>query len=455
MVQTDERGTGLYPGIRATGAETTVASRSRTNAEPTPLMEAVLERGNLMRAYQRVVRNKGAAGVDAMSVTGLKGHLQRHWPAIRERIRAGHYQPSAVRRVRIPKPQGGERALGIPTVQDRLIQQALHQVLSPLLEPTFSASSYGFRPGRSAHQAVSAMRGHIEEGHRWVVDIDLEAFFDRVNHDVLMGLLARRVDDPHVLKLVRAYLEAGVMDGGLVSPRREGAPQGGPLSPLLSNLLLTELDRELERRGHRFCRYADDCNIYVRSKQAGERVMASVTRFLETRLKLRVNPAKSAVDRPWRRSFLGYSVTPHRRTRLRVAAKSLERLQSRLHELLRRGRGRSLSHTLKVLAPILRGWAAYYRLTASKRPLEQLDGWLRRKLRGIVWRQWKRPTTRARALMKLGLPEERACKSASNGRGPWWNSGASHLKVALPNRYFATLGLVSLVDTVVRLQSRP
>ena len=434
MVQADERRTGRYPGVRATGAETTVASRWRTNAEPSALMEAVLERGNLMRAYQRVVRNKGAAGVDAMTVADLKGHLQRQWPAIRERIRTGLYQPNAVRRVRIPKPQGGERALGIPTVQDRLIQQALHQVLSPLLEPTFSASSYGFRPGRSAHQAVSAMRGYIEEGNRWVVDIDLEAFFDRVNHDVLMGLLARHVADARVLKLVRAYLEAGVMDGGLISPRREGAPQGGPLSPLLSNLLLTELDRELERRGHRFCRYADDCNIYVRSKQAGERVMVSVTRFLEERLKLRVNAAKSAVDRPWRRRFLGYSVTWH---------------------VLRRGRGRSLSYTLKVLAPILRGWAAYYQLTASKRALETVDGWLRRKLRGILWRQWKRPATRARALMRLGLPEERACKSASNGRGPWWNSGASHLKVALPNRYFARLGLVSLVDTVVRLQSRP
>jgi len=328
-------------------------------------METVLERGNLMRAYQRVVRNKGAAGVDAMTVADLKGHLQRQWPAIRERIRTGLYQPNAVRRVRIPKPQGGERALGIPTVQDRLIQQALHQVLSPLLEPTFSASSYGFRPGRSAHQAVSAMRGYIEEGNRWVVDIDLEAFFDRVNHDVLMGLLARHVADARVLKLVRAYLEAGVMDGGLISPRREGAPQGGPLSPLLSNLLLTELDRELERRGHRFCRYADDCNIYVRSKQAGERVMVSVTRFLEERLKLRVNAAKSAVDRPWRRRFLGYSVTWHRRTRLRVSPESVQRLRSTLRDVLRRGRGRSLSYTLKVLAPILRGWAAYYQLTAS------------------------------------------------------------------------------------------
>ena len=305
MVQSDERGPGRNPEMRATDAETSVASRSRTNAEPSALMEVVLERGNLMRAYQRVVGNKGAAGVDAMTVGDLKGHLQRHWPAIRERINAGQYQPSAVRRVRIPKPQGGERALGIPTVQDRLIQQALHQVLSPLLEPTFSASSYGFRPGRSAHQAVSAMRGYVEEGHRWVVDIDLEAFFDRVNHDVLMGLLARHVGDPRVLKLVRAYLEAGIMDGGLVSPRREGAPQGGPLSPLLSNLLLTELDWELERRGHRFCRYADDCNIYVRSKQAGERVMASVTRFLEERLKLRGEPQEKRGGSPVAPSFPG------------------------------------------------------------------------------------------------------------------------------------------------------
>lgn len=300
---------GQTPAGVVDSAETAVVSRSRTNAEPNTLMEAVLERDNLMRAYQRVVRNKGAAGVDNMSVDALKGHLQQHWPTVRERLVAGTYRPQPVRRVSLPKPQGGERLLGIPTVQDRLIQQALHQVLSPLLEPSFSDSSYGFRPGRSAHQAVRAMQEHVNEGRRWVVDIDLAQFFDRVNHDVLMGLLARQISDAQVLGLIRSYLKTGTLDGGLTSPKREGTPQGGPLSPLLSNVLLTELDRELERRGHRFCRYADDCNIYVRSERAGHRVMASITRFLEKRLKLQINPAKSAVDRPWRRAFLGYSVT--------------------------------------------------------------------------------------------------------------------------------------------------
>ena len=448
---------GQTPAGVVSSAETAVVSRSRTNAEPNPntLMEAVLERGNLMRAYQRVVWNKGAAGVDNMPVDALKGHLQHHWPTLRARLMAGTYQPQPVRRVSLPKPQGGERLLGIPTVQDRLIQQALHQVLSPLLEPSFSDSSYGFRPGRSAHQAVRAMQKHVNEGRRWVVDIDLAQFFDRVNHDVLMGLLARWISDAQVLGLIRSYLKTGAMDGGLTSPKREGTPQGGPLSPLLSNVLLTELDRELERRGHRFCRYADDCNIYVRSERAGHRAMASITRFLEKRLKLQINPDKSAVDRPWRRAFLGYSVTWHRQVRLRIAPKSLQRFQARLRELLRRARGRALRHTIAQLAPVLRGWAAYYQLSSSRRPVEALDGWIRRKLRLVLWRQWKRVYTRARNLMRLGLTEVRAWTSATNGRGPWWNSGASHMNAALPKKVFDCLGLVSLLDTTLRLQSRP
>ena len=307
MGQGIQGGAGQYPAETEARVEAGAGAHSWTNAEPNTLMEQVLERPNLMRAYQRVVSNKGAAGVDQMPVTALKGHLQQHWPTLRERLLAGDYHPQPVRRVSIPKPQGGERVLGIPTVQDRLIQQALHQVLSPMLEPTFSDHSYGFRPGRSAHQAVKAMQRHINDGHRWVVDLDLAQFFDRVNHDVLMGLLARRITDRRILILIRRYLQAGTLEGGLVSPRREGTPQGGPLSPLLSSVLLTELDRELERRSHRFCRYADDCNIYVRSRRAGERVMASVTHFLERELRLKVNTDKSAVDRPWRRSFLGYS----------------------------------------------------------------------------------------------------------------------------------------------------
>ncbi|ERP99069.1 hypothetical protein Q666_04070 [Marinobacter sp. ES-1] len=345
--------------------------------------------------------------------------------------------------------------LGIPTVQDRLIQQALHQVLSPMLEPTFSDHSYGFRPGRSAHQAVKAMQRHINDGHRWVVDLDLAQFFDRVNHDVLMGLLARRITDRRILILIRRYLQAGTLEGGLVSPRREGTPQGGPLSPLLSNVLLTELDRELERRSHRFCRYADDCNIYVRSRRAGERVMASVTHFLERELRLKVNTDKSAVDRPWRRSFLGYSVTWHKQARLRVAPKSLKAFMAKLRPLLKRSRGQSLTTTIQKLNPVLRGWANYYRLTASKRSVEALDGWIRRRLRLILWRQWKRTHTRARNLMRLGLTKQRAWVSAVNGRGPWWNSGASHMNAALPKKVFNGLSLVSLLDTMNRFPSQP
>jgi len=447
---------GRNPAGTEVRVEADAEAHSWTNAEPNALMERVLERPNLMRAYQRVVSNKGAAGIDQMPVTALKAHLQQHWATLRERLLAGDYHPQPVRRVSIPKPQGGERILGIPTVQDRLIQQALHQVLSPMLEAAFSDHSYGFRPGRSAHQAVKAMQRHINDGYRWVVDLDLAQFFDRVNHDVLMGLLARRITDRRVLTLIRRYLQAGMLEGGLVSPRREGTPQGGPLSPLLSNVLLTELDRELERRGHRFCRYADDCNIYVRSKRAGERIMASMTHFLETRLRLKVNTDKSAVDRPWRRSFLGYSVSWHKRqVRLRVAPKSLKAFMTKLRPLLKRSRGQSLPTTIRNLNPVLRGWANYYRLTASKRPVEALDGWIRRRLRLILWQQWKRARTRARNLMRLGLSEPRAWKSVTNGRGPWWNSGASHMHAALPKKVFDRLSLVSLLDTMNRLQSQP
>jgi len=456
MGQGIQEGVGRNPAGTEVRVEADMGVHSWTNAEPNTLMEQVLERSNLRRAYQRVVSNKGAAGIDRMPVTALKGHLQQHWPALRERLLAGDYHPQPVRRVSIPKPQGGERILGIPTAQDRLIQQALHQVLSPMLEPSFSDNSYGFRPGRSAHQAVEAMQRHINDGYRWVVDLDLAQFFDRVNHDVLMSLLGRHITDRRILTLIRRYLQAGMLDGGLVSPRREGTPQGGPLSPLLSNVLLTELDRELERRGHRFCRYADDCNIYVRSERAGQRVMASITHFLETHLRLKVNTAKSAVDRPWRRSFLGYSVSWHKgQVRLRIAPASLRAFLAKLRLLLKRSRGQSLATTIQHLNPVLRGWANYYCLTASKRSVQALDGWIRRRLRLILWRQWKRARTRARILMRMGLSESRARKSAGNGRGPWWNSGASHMNAAFPKRVFDRLSLVSLLDTITRLQSRP
>jgi group II intron reverse transcriptase/maturase len=426
--------------------------RRRAKAEASGMMEAICERGNMLLAYERVMKNKGASGVDGIGVTEFKDHLKQHWPTIKGKLLEGDYIPQPVRRVDIPKPQGGVRTLGIPTLTDRLIQQALHQKMSPIFEEDFSASSYGFRPGKNAHQAVKAAQRYIAEGRRIVVDMDLEKFFDRVNHDLLMEKLSKKIDDRRVLQLIRRYLEAGMMTDGIVISRVEGTPQGGPLSPLLSNILLTELDRALERRGHAFCRYADDCNIYVRSRAAGERIMASLTRFLAEKLKLKVNTAKSAVARPWDRKFLGYSVTWHKVTRLRIAPVSLERLEERIRILFKGARGRSLSNIIQELNPILRGWAAYFKLTETKRGLEELDGWIRRKLRCILWRQWKRPYTRASNLMKSGLSEERAWCSACNQRGPWWNAGASHMNAAFPKSFFDRLGLVGLLDTVRRLQ---
>lgn len=437
------------------GAESDMTTRWRTKAElkgEGGLMEVAVERGNLMLAYQRVVRNKGAAGVDDIGVGEFKDHLKQHWPTIKAKLLTGEYIPQPVRRVDIPKPQGGTRTLGIPTLTDRLIQQALHQVLSPIFEPGFSDSSYGFRPGKSAHQAVKAAQKYVAEGRRFVVDIDVEKFFDRVNHDLLMTLLSKKLGDGRMLRLIRRYLEAGMMAEGTVSPRMEGTPQGGPLSPLLSNILLTELDRELERRGHAFCRYADDCNVYVASRTAGERVMASITRFLADTLKLTVNAAKSAVAHPWERKFLGYSLTRHKAPRLRIAPPSLKRLEEKIREVLKGARGRGLSRIVQELNPVLRGWAAYFRLTETKKALEELDGWLRHKLRCILWRHWKRPYTRAKNLMKAGLTEERAFRSAFNQRGAWWNSGASHMNQAFPKSFFDRLGLVSLLDATRRLQ---
>lgn len=416
-------------------------------------MERVVERSNLRLAYQRVIKNKGAPGVDDVRTLEFKDWLKVHWPSVKRALLEGRYLPRPVRRVDIPKPSGGIRTLGVPTVVDRLIQQALHQVLQPHFEPTFSDSSYGFRPGRGAHQAVRKSQSYIREGKRWVVDIDLEKFFDRVNHDVLMARVAREVGDVRVLKLIRRFLEAGMMHEGLVEPRAQGTPQGGPLSPLLSNILLTDLDRELERRKLAFCRYADDCNVYVGSRVAGERVMGGIRAFLEDVLHLQINAEKSAVARPWGRKFLGFSVTVHRDSRLRIAPESVRRLSERVRELLRMGRGRSLTHTIEALNPVLRGWMNYFRLTESKGILAQLDGWVRRRLRCLLWRQWKRPKTRAHKMRSLGLDAERARLSAGNGQGPWWNAGASHLNQALPAAYFTSKGLVSLMGTHQRLQS--
>ena len=430
------------------------AARGAEAGEKAPqLMEEVLRRENVVAAYRRVVRNGGAPGVDGVTIHDLKAYCREHWPRVREELLSGTYRPQPVRRVRIPKPGGkGVRQLGIPTVMDRMIQQALLQALTPIFDPTFSEDSYGFRLGRSAHQAVERAREHMVAGRRWVVDLDLERFFDRVNHDVLMARVARRVKDRRVLRLIRRYLQAGVMEGGLVSPRTEGTPQGGPLSPLLSNILLDELDKELERRGHRFVRYADDCNVYVQSQGAGRRVMSSLERFLANQLRLRVNRDKSAVARPWERTFLGYTVTLDRKPKLKVAPESEKRLKGKLKQVFRRGRGRSLRRVIAELTPILRGWVAYFKLAEVRASFERLEKWIRRKLRCILWRQWKRPRTRLRELCDRGLDRDRAAISAYSGLGPWWNAGASHMHQAVPNRWLHQRGLVILTHEWRRLQ---
>src|ERR1041384_5782931 len=387
------------------GASSDTVTRDNSGPEVEQLLEAMVERKNMWLALKQVERNSGAAGVDNMTVAQLRSYLHEHWIHIKEELLAGSYRPQPVLKVEIPKPGSkGMRMLGIPTVVDRLIQQALHQVLSPLFEPDFSETSYGFRPQRSAHQAVLKAREYVSEGRRWVVDIDLEKFFDRVNHDILMSRLARRIKDKRVLRLIRGYLQAGMMSNGLTTARREGTPQGGPLSPLLSNILLDELDKELERRGHKFCRYADDSNVYVQSRSAGARVLKSLTIFLERRLRLKVNAEKSAVDRPWERKFLGYSFTMQRETRLKVARESVQRLKGKLRDIFRRGRGSNLSRLIEEqLTPLLRGWLNYFRLAEVKGIFEELDSWIRRKLRSLIWRKWKRPFKRMKQLMKRGL----------------------------------------------------
>ncbi|GAB6276494.1 MAG: group II intron reverse transcriptase/maturase [Rectinema sp.] len=355
-----------------------------------------------------------------------------------------------MRAVEIPKPDGGVRQLGIPTVMDRMIQQALHQKLEGVFEPEFSDSSFGFRQGRSTHQAILQAQEYVRQGYDWVVDIDLEKFFDNVNHDILMARIAKKVADKRILKLLRNYLQAGIMSGGVTTARKEGTPQGSPLSPLLSNIMLTGLDRELERRGHRFCRYADDCNIYVKSERAGQRVMESITAFLAKRLKLKVNAQKSRVGRPWEVKYLGFSMTVDRKRRLKPAKRSVDRLKEKIRELMRKGRGRSVAKTIAALNPILRGWAHYCKICEVTRVFEELDGWVRRKVRSILWRQWKQGGTRFRYLLRYGLDPETAKCSASNGRGPWRNAGAAHMNRAISVARFQQWGLVSLLDIVSR-----
>src|ERR1700688_1942258 len=420
-------------------------SGTENPASTNRMMEAVCGRENLKAALRQVRANKGSPGVDGMTVVGIKDYLKQHWPAIREQLLNGTYEPKPVRRVETPKPDGGVRKLGIPTVLNRFIQQAVMQVLQRRWDRTFSECSYGFRPGRSAHQAVAQAQQYIADGHGWVIDLDLERFFDRVNHDKLMGQIAKRVEDKRLLKLIRAFLNAGVMENGLVSPSVEGTPQGSPLSPLLSNLVLDELDLELERRGHRFVRYADDCNIYVRSERAGQRVMESISRFITQKLKLKVNEAKSEVARPQERKFLGFSFTAGPDIKRTIAPKSLERFKQRIRETTRRAKGVSIKTTMEELAKYMRGWRGYFGFCETPEVLIALTRWVRLRLRAALWRQWKTPGRRRAALIALGVSGQLP-NTAGSGRGPWHIARSKALSVGLSNAHFKSLGLPSLIE---------
>ena len=433
------------PTAAVEGTESLAAKRrTESPAISERMMEEVCERENCKQALARVKANKGSPGVDGMTVHKLAGHLRQHWPAIREQLLSGTYKPQPVKRVEIPKPDGGVRKLGIPTVLDRFIQQAVMQVLQRRWDRTFSEHSYGFRPKRSAHQAVQAAQQYIAEGYRWVVDLDLEKFFDRVNHDKLMAKIAERISDQEMRKLIRTFLRAGVMEDGLVSPTGEGTPQGGPLSPLLSNIVLDELDQELERRGLRFARYADDSNIYVRSRRAGERVMASITAFITCKLKLRVNQQKSAVARPWQRKFLGFSFTLHREPQRRIAPKAILRFKERIRELTRRTRGVSVEKVAEELGRYLRGWQGYFGICQTPSVLADLDSWTRRRLRAFLWKQWKRGSVRFAELVQRGVGKELAAQTAGSAHGPWRLAESPGLHIPLSNAYFASLGIPQL-----------
>jgi len=451
-----EKGTtGQRPEVKPTGAEQRV--------EPSPARDAgtsdagewqrLWGRENVLRALQRVEQNQGAPGRDGMRVEELRPYLRTHWPELREALESGRYRPQPVRRVEIPKPEGGVRLLGIPTVVDRFLQQAIHQVLTPMFEARFSAGSYGFRPGRSAHDAVRQAQAYVGEGYEWVVDLDLDKFFDRVNHDMLMARVARVVQDKRVLKLIRAYLEAGVMINGVVEETEEGTPQGGPLSPLLANILLDDLDKELEKRGHKFVRYADDCNIYVKTARAGERVMASVKEYLEKKLKLKVNEKKSKVERAGRVKFLGFSFLKRKgMIVIRVATRTQERCRERLRRMTRRTRSGKMEEIIAAINRYVGGWIGYYRLADTPSVFQSLDEWLRRRLRQMLWKRWKRGRTRYRELVRLGVPSQRAALGAV-GTSPWRMSATPVVNEALSNAYWRSIGLLSVVERYRQLRS--
>jgi RNA-directed DNA polymerase len=437
-------GRGEAPRVERSGEATPVVQGDGRSGVG-DLMERVVERENCLRALKRVRKNKGSPGIDGMRVEELPEYLRENWERIRAELLAGSYRPAAVRRHEIPKSGGGVRQLGIPTVLDRFIQQAILQVLQPIFDPTFSEHSYGFRPGRSAHQAVCRAQRYVQSGRRWVVDVDLEKFFDRVNHDVLMGRLAKRLEDKRLLRIIRRYLEAGIMANGVVVERREGTPQGGPLSPLLANVLLDEVDRMLERSGHRFVRYADDCNVYVRSRRAGERVMSRMVR-LYAKLRLKVNEEKSTVARVWERKFLGYSfwVAPGKLVKRRVAPKALKDFKKRIREITSRNGGRSLAKVVAELRSYLLGWKAYFRLADTPGVFHDLDQWIARRLRMVQLKQWKRGTTAYREMRKRGLPEWLALKAARFTKS-WWRVAAhGAMNTAMPTKYLAGLGLPRL-----------
>lgn len=408
------------------------------------LLNQILSRENMLQALKRVEQNKGSHGVDMMPVQNLRQHIVENWLSIKEAILKGTYEPMPVRRVEIPKPDGGVRLLGIPTVTDRLIQQAIAQVLSKVYDPTFSENSYGFRPNRSAHDAVRKAKEYIRDGHRWVVDMDLEKFFDKVNHDRLMGTLAKRIQDKPLLKLIRKYLQSGVMINGVVSSTLEGTPQGGPLSPLLSNIVLDELDKELERRGHKFVRYADDCNIYVKSKRAGLRTMASIQRFIEGKLRLKVNEKKSAVDRPWKRKFLGFSFTYHKEPKVRIAKESLKRMKNKVREITSRKMPYPMEYRIQKLNQYLVGWCGYFALADTKSIFLELDKWIRRRLRMCLWKNWKKPKTKIRNLIQLGVPQWQAYEWGNTRKSYWRISNSPILHRTLGNSYWRNQGLKSL-----------
>jgi RNA-directed DNA polymerase len=436
---------GEAPNVDGSGeAPTAACGDERSGTDDAKLMERVVERGNVVAALKRVQKNKGSPGIDGMTVEELRDHLREIWPVLREQLLAGTYRPQPVKRQLIPKSDGGERELGIPTALDRFIQQALLQVLQPRFDPTFSQHSHGFRPGRRAHDAVCEAQKYLQEGRRWVVDVDLEKFFDRVNHDVLMGRLANRIADRRVLGLIRRYLDAGIMAHGVVMERHEGTPQGGPLSPLLANVLLDEVDKELEKRGHAFVRYADDCNVYVRSRRAGERVMGMLRR-LYAKLRLRINESKSAVARPWDRKFLGYSfwVAPGREVKRRVASKALVAMKQRVRSITGRSRGRSIPTVVAELRGYLVGWKEYFRLAQTPKVFRELDEWIGHRLRAIQLKQWKRGTTIYRELRARGLSEHAAAKVAGNARS-WWSNSGMAINIALPTSHFDGLGLPRL-----------